>query len=233
MTQQISDVDLNALAVDLNALAQVLSGLRAVFEAVGYEVVETGEHLRVEVTVPSKRQEGRTIADDTYDDIVEDNARLARSMSIEIGDVTANARNVSPNLVEQHLRRASTAGLLRATFALTHRMHEAERDADLREQRGLLEAEILRRAGGAPHNIVCPTCEGAGCYHGNGEPCSICAESGWVSVTYLGPAPAPERQIKKRGLHSARLDFLPGYRERVEAMRRDDALEAAEDATWD
>lgn len=46
------------------------------------------------------------------------------------------------------LRTASTADLLRHAFALTHRMHAARDLAvtgDLRAQRDLIEAEIIRR----------------------------------------------------------------------------------------
>lgn len=63
------------------------------------------------------------------------------------------------------LRATSTADLLRNAYALTHRIHEAEdarrgsnaealraiqrgpRVADLRAQRDLINAEVIRRAG--------------------------------------------------------------------------------------
>ena len=50
---------------------------------------------------------------------------------------------------EATLRDTSTAGLLRAAYALTHRMHEAEHEQEaypLRAQRDLITAEVIRRA---------------------------------------------------------------------------------------
>jgi len=51
---------------------------------------------------------------------------------------------------DEALRATSTPGLLRASYALTHRMSAFPEDAStrigaLRKQRNLIEAEILRR----------------------------------------------------------------------------------------
>jgi hypothetical protein len=46
---------------------------------------------------------------------------------------------------DEILRRTSDDGLLRTFAALTHRLHADRKREDLREQRNLVEAEILRR----------------------------------------------------------------------------------------
>ena len=78
----------------------------------------------------------------------------------------APGRILAGSLAETALRDASTDALLRAYAALTHQIHAAEdeagdyiagpvqdecraRAADLREQRGLIHAEVLRRTGDA------------------------------------------------------------------------------------
>lgn len=54
-------------------------------------------------------------------------------------------------LAEVELQAADTDALLRAAYALTHRMHAARKDPmfenDLRVQRNLIDNEIKRRIG--------------------------------------------------------------------------------------
>lgn len=61
---------------------------------------------------------------------------------------TPTATKSEPTLAER-LQAASDKGLLTTYAALTHRMHDARDDRDLRARRNAVEAEVLRRMGGA------------------------------------------------------------------------------------
>lgn len=67
-------------------------------------------------------------------------------------DARVSASLAAFDAAQAQLAKTSTTDLLRAAYALTHRIHEtisAERDRsyrDLRAQRDMIEAEIIRRA---------------------------------------------------------------------------------------
>lgn len=62
-------------------------------------------------------------------------------------------------LVEK-LRATSPEGLLRTFAALTHQMHDAEDDTDLRTQRAYVELELLHRMARASLRVAVADAQG-------------------------------------------------------------------------